>query len=151
MRTNAQSTTGMANDTEKAFVETPPATKNDPFINDSNAMNAGKDGEGINPSMRHYWRIFSYCEPIDWVLITSGALASIGGGVTMPLMNIVFGQVVGDFSVSEMDVNSAGEVSVDQMRELAKKLTDATNRNTLYIIYLFIAKIGRASCRERVF
>lgn len=131
----------MANDAERAFMEAPPTTKNDPFINDTNAMNAGKDGEGTNPGMKHYWRIFTYCESIDWVFMTLGALASLGGGVTMPLMNIVFGQVVGDFSVSEMDVNSVGEVDMDQMGELAKKLTDATNRNTLYIVYLFIAKL----------
>lgn len=131
----------MADDIEKANPEPPSTTKNDPFINDSDAMNAGKDGEGVKPSMSHYWRIFTYCEPIDWVFLSIGALASLGGGATIPLMNIVFGQVVGDFSVSEMDVTSSGAVSVDQMGELAKKLTDATNRNTLYIIYLFIAKL----------
>lgn len=131
----------MANDLKKPTLEAPQTTKNDPFINDSDAMNAGKDGEGTNPGMKNYWRIFTYCEPIDWVFLSIGALASLGGGVTMPLMNIVFGQVVGDFSVSEMDMASSGAVSVDQMDDLVKKLTHATNRNTLYIIYLFIAKL----------
>ena len=129
-------------DIEKA-AEPIPAAQNvdlkkvDLEVNDP--LNAGKDGEGQNASMSHFWRIYTYAEPIDWVFLAVGAVASIGGGVTMPLMNIVFGQVVGDFSVSEGE--SLGAIDAQGAAELAKKLTDATNRNTLYIIYLFIAKL----------
>ena len=104
-------------------------------------MDAGKNVECLSPGMKYYWSIFTYCEFINWVFLAIGSLTSLGGRVTMLLKNTVFRQVVGDFSISEMDVKSAGEVNMDQMAELAKKLTDATDRNILYIVYLFIAKL----------
>lgn len=36
-------------------------------------------------------RIFTYAKKWDFPLMVVGALAAIGTGVTMPLMNVIFG------------------------------------------------------------
>lgn len=99
------------------------------------AMNAGKGGNDQNAGMKSSWRIWTYSKPIGWVFIAIGSIASLGGGVTMPLMNIVFGQVVGDFSVLEGSLLDPGNISPNAAAEMAKKLTDASNRNTIYGVY----------------
>lgn len=49
-------------------------------------------------TMKDYFRVFSYAKKLDYALIGFGVIASIGAGVTLPLMNIVFGQLVGEFN-----------------------------------------------------
>ncbi len=45
----------------------------------------------------------------------------------MPLMNIVFGKVVGNFSMGEIDTSSA---TPEDAARVLKQLTDSTNKNT---------------------
>lgn len=50
---------------------------------------------------KDYLRIFSYATKWDILMMVAGGLASIGGGVTLPLMNVVFGKLVGsEFCIS---------------------------------------------------
>lgn len=50
------------------------------------------------PTISDYIRLFSYATKWDFCIYVVAALASMGAGVTLPLMNIVFGQLVGQFS-----------------------------------------------------
>ncbi|KAH8422518.1 ABC transporter ATP-binding protein [Aspergillus melleus] len=83
-------------------------------------------------SLANYFRILSYTNRRDRIVLAVGVLSSIGSGVPLPIMNIVFGGLVGEFteyftpgsSVSESDFKS-------QVSQLS-----------LYIVYLFIAKFG---------
>ncbi|KAK3349501.1 P-loop containing nucleoside triphosphate hydrolase protein [Lasiosphaeria hispida] len=43
-------------------------------------------------------RIFSYSTWLDKVFLIAAVLTSIGAGVTMPVMNIIFGRMVGSFT-----------------------------------------------------
>jgi hypothetical protein len=45
-----------------------------------------------------YARIFTYSTVGDRVLMVAAGIASIGTGVTLPLMNVVFGQFVNTFN-----------------------------------------------------
>ncbi|KAH7417080.1 P-loop containing nucleoside triphosphate hydrolase protein [Cadophora sp. MPI-SDFR-AT-0126] len=46
----------------------------------------------------HYWRIFTFSTTSDRTFLIIAAGAQIGTGTTLPLMNIVFGRLVGNFS-----------------------------------------------------
>ncbi|KAL2144004.1 hypothetical protein VTI28DRAFT_9686 [Corynascus sepedonium] len=49
-------------------------------------------------AVKDFVRIFSFSTWFDKVLLSAAALASLGAGVTMPLMNIIFGRMVGSFT-----------------------------------------------------
>lgn len=63
--------------------ETPPTVRND----------VGKtfDAAEYLVALSHFRRIYSYATPRDKMLITAACLASTMSGVTLPLMNVVFG------------------------------------------------------------
>ncbi|KAK3310165.1 P-loop containing nucleoside triphosphate hydrolase protein [Chaetomium strumarium] len=78
-----------------------------------------------------YFRVFSYATRWDFVLMAAAALASIGAGTTLPLMNVVFGRLVGNFT----DYFTPNPQSADDF-------TSQVNRMSLYIFALFIARFG---------
>ncbi|KAI9166930.1 LOW QUALITY PROTEIN: MDR efflux pump ABC3 [Paramyrothecium foliicola] len=49
-------------------------------------------------TFKDYLRVFSYAKKLDLFAYAAGVIASIGAGITLPLMNVVFGQFVGNFS-----------------------------------------------------
>ncbi|KAK3337195.1 P-loop containing nucleoside triphosphate hydrolase protein [Cercophora scortea] len=80
---------------------------------------------------KDYLRIFSYATKLDYVLMVGAAIASIGAGVTMPLMNIVFGSLVGNFTYYTGE-NAEAQASFDRN----------VDRLSLYMFALFIARFG---------
>ncbi|KAK2058571.1 P-loop containing nucleoside triphosphate hydrolase protein [Colletotrichum caudatum] len=50
------------------------------------------------PGVKDFVRIFSYATRLDIVIYILASVASIGAGTTMPLMNIVFGSLAGQFT-----------------------------------------------------
>ncbi|KAF3055621.1 Multidrug resistance protein 1B [Daldinia childiae] len=77
-----------------------------------------------------YIRIFKYATFWDFVLMVAAVIAAGGSGVTLPLMNVVFGALVGDFNGYFLPVPTQTEA---QFRA-------SLNRNALYIFILFIAR-----------
>ncbi|KAK3332340.1 P-loop containing nucleoside triphosphate hydrolase protein [Cercophora scortea] len=49
-------------------------------------------------AIKDYVRIFSFSTWLDRVLLVAATLTSIGAGVTMPVMNVIFGRMVGSFT-----------------------------------------------------
>lgn len=84
------------------------------------------------PTFKDYFRIFSYATKRDILMLVVAALASIGAGVTLPLMNIIFGQLVGQFTGY-----FAFPPTVTQS-EFQRLL----NRQALYIMALFIGRFA---------
>ncbi|KAI4631038.1 ABC-type transporter tr06 [Alternaria metachromatica] len=80
--------------------------------------------------MKNYFRVFSYGTTLDYWLIFMCCVTSIASGVTFPLMNVVFGQLVGSFTNYFIPGTTltAGEFQAE------------INRLTLFLVYLFIAK-----------
>ena len=78
-----------------------------------------------------YFRVFTYATKWDFVLMATAAIASIGAGTTMPLMNIVFGRQVGNF-------NTFGTPSAQTPEEFSAQI----NRMSLYMFALFVARFG---------
>ncbi|KAI0175754.1 P-loop containing nucleoside triphosphate hydrolase protein [Hypoxylon sp. FL1284] len=77
-----------------------------------------------------YIRVFSYAKFWDLVLMAAALLAAAGSGVTLPLMNVVFGALVGDFSDYFLPVPTITEA----------EFRTSLNRNSLYIFILFLGK-----------
>ncbi|KAK3942691.1 putative ABC multidrug transporter [Diplogelasinospora grovesii] len=80
-------------------------------------------------TFKDYLRVFSYATKWDYLLMVGAGLASIGAGITMPLMNIVFGKLIGTF-------NSFPGVTTQA------QLDEQNNRQSLYMFGLFIARFG---------
>ncbi|KAF2205715.1 P-loop containing nucleoside triphosphate hydrolase protein [Delitschia confertaspora ATCC 74209] len=110
----------------KDGIEEPSSFKdNNPDIED------GEDGKGKpQPSLKNYFRVFSYGTAFDRFLIGTSMITSIGAGAAMPLMNVVFGNLVGDFAGYFMPGATVTK----------KQFQASVNKSALYLVYLFIAK-----------
>ncbi|KAF6819258.1 ABC transporter [Colletotrichum musicola] len=84
------------------------------------------------PAFSDYLRVFTYATKWDFLVYIIAAVASIGAGVSLPLMNIIFGQLVGQFT-DFFRTNST--VTRAQFEALL-------NRQALYITALFVARWG---------
>ncbi|PHH58531.1 hypothetical protein CDD80_2199 [Ophiocordyceps camponoti-rufipedis] len=82
-------------------------------------------------SFKDYRRVFSYASKWDLVAYAAGGLASVGAGVTLPLMNVVFGKLVGNAS----DFAPQTEADREHFRQRLSQLS-------LYMFALFIARFG---------
>jgi ATP-binding cassette subfamily B (MDR/TAP) protein 1 len=67
-----------------------------------------------------YARIFSYSTTGDSFLMIAAGISSIGAGVTLPLMNLIFSQFVGNFNDYFMPGTN---VTKDQFLDSIKKNT----------------------------
>ncbi|KAG0651011.1 abc transporter BEA3 [Hyphodiscus hymeniophilus] len=77
-----------------------------------------------------YLRIFTYSTLNDRILLSIAFFGEIATGTTLPLMNIVFGHLVGNFS----DYFSPHSTTTKAQFE------HSLSQQTLYIVYLFIAR-----------
>jgi ATP-binding cassette subfamily B (MDR/TAP) protein 1 len=95
-----------------------------------------------------YLRVFSYASKWDFVMMAAAALASIGAGTTLPLLNVVFGRLVDDFNgFAIVTGNNENTQSFDgppppEMLEFQRKFESQVNRLSLYMFALFIARFG---------
>jgi ATP-binding cassette subfamily B (MDR/TAP) protein 1 len=78
-------------------------------------------------------RVFSYARKWDFFAYAAGVLASIGAGITLPLMNVVFGKFVGNFS--DFNTPGANGQTKDDFRKMLDKLS-------LYMFALFIGRLS---------
>ncbi|RSL52863.1 hypothetical protein CEP53_007954 [Fusarium sp. AF-6] len=72
-------------------------------------------------TFKDYTRVFTYATKWDFLAYTAGVIASIGAGVTLPLLNVVFGQFVGEFTSLTSSIKT-------------------TQRLALYMFFLFLAR-----------
>ncbi|KAK1988720.1 P-loop containing nucleoside triphosphate hydrolase protein [Colletotrichum cereale] len=84
------------------------------------------------PNVKDYLRVFTYATKWDIFAYFAAGLASIAAGTTLPLMNIVFGQLVDQ--VNGFGVEN-GTTSADDFRKIA-------DRQALYLFALFIARFA---------
>lgn len=84
------------------------------------------------PKFYDYLRVFSYATKWDVCVYTVASLASIGAGITLPLMNVVFGQLAGQFTNYYSEASTLTRDDFDRI----------LNRQALYIMALFIGRWG---------
>jgi len=81
-------------------------------------------------TFKDYLRVFTYATKWDYVLMAGAGIASIGAGITLPLMNVLFGRLIGDFS------------SFGSRGGSASSFAENNDRLALYMFGLFIARFG---------
>ncbi|KAI1498378.1 P-loop containing nucleoside triphosphate hydrolase protein [Biscogniauxia marginata] len=80
--------------------------------------------------MGDYIRIFKYAKFWDFLLMIAAALAAMGSGITLPLMNVVFGALIGDF----------GGYFNEPPTQTEAQFRASLDRNALYIFILFLGR-----------
>ncbi|RAK97348.1 ABC transporter ATP-binding protein [Aspergillus ibericus CBS 121593] len=81
-------------------------------------------------SLGNYFRVLSYTTGKDRIILAMALLCAIGSGVPLPLMNIVFGSLVGAFNGYFSEGTTVTE----------SEFKSSVSRLSLYIVYLFIGK-----------
>ncbi|KAK8024648.1 hypothetical protein PG993_012714 [Apiospora rasikravindrae] len=87
---------------------------------------------GRQPRLADYFRIFSYATRWDVCVYIVGALSSIAAGVTLPLMNVIFGQLASQFT-QHASISTPSPSSLREFEELLSK-------QALYIMALFLGR-----------
>ncbi|WQF80321.1 Putative Type 1 protein exporter [Colletotrichum destructivum] len=82
------------------------------------------------PRFSDYLRVFTYATKWDFLIYIIASLASIAAGVALPLMNVIFGQLVGQFTSYFSDTTT---ISRSQFESIL-------NRQALYIMALFVGR-----------
>ncbi|ODA82879.1 hypothetical protein RJ55_01388 [Drechmeria coniospora] len=126
----------------KSAAETSPLTDSKQRPSSPNAAHHQEDGDAPletkarperTATFRDYARVFGYATKWDYLAYVAGVIASIGAGVTLPLMNVVFGKFVGNFTSFNSSTADA------QAREAFR---EDLNRQSLYMFALFLARLG---------
>lgn len=83
-------------------------------------------------ALKHFWRIFTYSSRTDRLLIMAATTASLATGVTMPIMNVVFGKV---FQKLTIHAQSGGDDGAQY------SFMDGIIECVMYLVYIFVARI----------
>ncbi|OQV00428.1 hypothetical protein CLAIMM_05922 [Cladophialophora immunda] len=89
-----------------------------------------KPEKTARPPASNYWRILSFRSKRDGFALCVSCLCAIGAGTALPLMNIVFGDLVKDFNGYFVPDSTVTEST----------FKSAVNKNSLYLVYLFIGR-----------
>ncbi|KAJ9644841.1 hypothetical protein H2204_001303 [Knufia peltigerae] len=84
------------------------------------------------PQVGNYWRILSHRTSTDSTALLIGIFCAVASGTALPLMNIVFGRLVGDFNGYFLPDSGVTK----------SEFKSSVNKNALYTFALFIAKFG---------
>jgi ATP-binding cassette subfamily B (MDR/TAP) protein 1 len=100
-------------------------------IEDPNEQKVNYSGKAENKTIwSDYVRIFTYSTLSDRILLGIAFFAEIATGCTLPLMNIVFGQLATHFSAYFTPDSTTTE----------EQFLHILTQQTLYIVYLFIGR-----------
>ncbi|WAO86381.1 Hypothetical protein NCS54_00365300 [Fusarium falciforme] len=119
--------------------------KRDLLPGDQAATAEGNSKKSPSPTrtatFKDYFRVFSYANNWDLIVYASGVVAAIGCGVTTPMMFVMFGSFVGEFtSFTNGDISEG----LDGFRDSLDKLC-------LYVFALFIARFGLSAIHRFAF
>ncbi|KAJ5626849.1 hypothetical protein N7528_004276 [Penicillium herquei] len=89
-----------------------------------------KDEKENSGSLKDYFRILSYTTTKDRMVLAVAVASSVASGAPLPIMNIVFGRLVGNFTSYFTPGTSTTEA----------EFKAGVSQLSLYIVYLFIAK-----------
>jgi ATP-binding cassette, subfamily B (MDR/TAP), member 1 len=94
---------------------------------------SGRKRPERTPTFADYLRLFRYATTWDFCVYAVASVASLGSGVTLPLMNIIFGQLVGQFTGFVSPGSSQAAMSTAEFHRLL-------DRQALYIMALFLGR-----------
>jgi ATP-binding cassette, subfamily B (MDR/TAP), member 1 len=62
-----------------------------------------KGGDDQGDEKVPFYKLFSFADALDVVLMSVGTVAAIGSGLSLPLMTLIFGQMINSFGDSNRD------------------------------------------------
>ncbi|KAL7267348.1 hypothetical protein RUND412_010070, partial [Rhizina undulata] len=83
-----------------------------------------------------YFRLWSYATPLDRLLHLCGFLAACGAGAVLPIMTIIFGNMVDVFNSLEGGFVNGVREPPSNVEDFRRKI----NKYSLWFVYLFIGK-----------
>lgn len=100
-----------------------------------------------------YYKLFSFADSLDYLLMSVGAVAAVGSGISMPFMTIIFGDLVDSFGRTTNTKDVIHEVSkVFYNKNLDHIYIYATWRRTKFYSFLcFLSNIYALSLANFVF
>ena len=93
----------------------------------SKSQNADKDKKA---PVGNYWRILSTGTRRDHLVLSAALTAALASGVALPLSNIIFGRLIGNFTEYFVPGTSVTE----------QEFKHSISKNALFFVYLFVAK-----------
>ncbi|OTB02343.1 hypothetical protein M426DRAFT_322771 [Hypoxylon sp. CI-4A] len=121
---------------EKTTTTSPDATKDASGHATTDKEEQARRDAKIRPereaAFSDYIRVFKYAKPWDVILMIAAVLAAAGSGVTLPIMNIVVGKLIGDFNGYFLPVPTTSEA----------QFRSSLNKNALLIFVLFLARFA---------
>ncbi|KAF7549409.1 hypothetical protein G7Z17_g6410 [Cylindrodendrum hubeiense] len=121
-------------------VSSVPTPQNPQTAADDNVA-AAKARPERTAAFQDYMRVFSYATTWDKVAYVAGILASIGAGITLPLMNVVFGKFTAHFTGYFSD---NGTITKAEFEKTIDKFA-------LYMFFLFIGRFALNYINKLVF
>ncbi|OQD86118.1 hypothetical protein PENANT_c008G09372 [Penicillium antarcticum] len=125
-----ETATGKATTIEESFLASTDDHSNDQVMDLSKETPEVKDAAQQPTSLKDYFRILSYTTTKDRMVFAVALVCAVGSGVPLPIMNIIFGGLVGEFNSYFTPGTSTTEAEFKK----------SVSRLSLYIVYLFIAK-----------
>jgi len=55
------------------------------------------------PQVVAFYKLFSFADPLDYLLMTVGTIASVANGLTLPIMTLVLGAITNAFGDNQHD------------------------------------------------
>ncbi|KAF1731267.1 Leptomycin B resistance protein pmd1 [Beauveria bassiana] len=105
-----------------------------PLDEEKNKENGKEVTSRVRPqreaTFHDFLRVFKYATTWDFVAYALGSLASIGAGVTLPLLNVVFGRFTSQFT----DFAGSGTLSPEKFSSTLQELS-------LYMLGLFLGRL----------
>ncbi|KAK9934093.1 hypothetical protein M0R45_021250 [Rubus argutus] len=78
---------------------------------ENNQQNTSKRKEDATNSTIPYYKLFSFADSMDYLLMSVGTVSAIGNGLCMPLMTVIMGEVINSFGETTSNKKVVGIVS----------------------------------------
>lgn len=69
----------------------------------STSEKQGGDGKKEETKAVSFWKLFAFADSLDKMLMIIGSIGAVGNGISMPLMTILFGELVDSFGQNQTD------------------------------------------------
>ncbi|TLD29668.1 P-loop containing nucleoside triphosphate hydrolase protein [Venturia nashicola] len=111
-------------------------------LDDGDKKDAGKKEEAPPAKMGDFFRVLRFGTKFDWFMIGLCFFSALASGIAMPLMFLVFGRMVGDFTAY---FNTTPPITIGNFTFKPDVPTKAefvaeVNKNALYMTYLGLAR-----------
>lgn len=133
---------------EEKTSTTPPSREESlpPKADDDEQSIAAQETGG---SFKDYARIFQYADRLSWILNIISLITSIGAGVTLPLMTLVFGDSIGEFnnfSKDDIDPQSFNNTILNSVYVFISSFVMGTLKLISPVNCLFTSSLPNSSC-----